>query len=118
MEFEKVNLRGSQFEEAPAHGGIGRVRVARLAERDDLASRCNFIDYAVVPPGASIGDHRHASDEEEFYLVLAGRALLRRGSELIPLAAGDLVRNPPGGLHGLRNDGPDDVELFVFELGV
>jgi mannose-6-phosphate isomerase-like protein (cupin superfamily) len=32
--------------------------------------------------------------------------------------AGDLVRNPPGQLHGLRNEGSEEVELFVFELEV
>jgi mannose-6-phosphate isomerase-like protein (cupin superfamily) len=118
MVFDRVNLDSLPLVERTAHGGVGSIRMARVAERGELTGGCNFVDYAVVPPGASIGEHRHAVDEEELYLVLSGTALMRRGSELIPLRAGDLVRNPPGELHGLRNQGSEDVELFVFELEV
>jgi mannose-6-phosphate isomerase-like protein (cupin superfamily) len=118
MPFDKANLRSLPLVEQPAHGGVGSIRMARVADRSDFAGGCNFVDYAVVPPGVSIGEHRHAPEEEELYLVLSGTALVSRGSELIPVRAGDLVRNPPGQLHGLRNEGSEEVELFVFELEV
>ena len=118
MPLGRVSLRALPLDEHPAHGGAGLVRVARVARRGDLAGRCNFIDYAVVPPGGSIGDHRHAAGEEELYLVLAGSAVMRLDGEEVRVGPGDLVRNRPGGVHSLRNDGPGDVELFVFELEV
>jgi mannose-6-phosphate isomerase-like protein (cupin superfamily) len=116
--LDRVNLRTLQLADQPAHAGTGYIRFARIAQRGDVVGACNFIDYAIVPPGASIGDHRHAVNEEEFYLVLSGTAVMRRESELVSVRAGDFIRNPPGGLHGLRNEGPEDVELFVFELEV
>jgi mannose-6-phosphate isomerase-like protein (cupin superfamily) len=101
-----------------AHGGDGLVNAVRIARAGDLAGACDFIDYAEVPPGTSIGDHRHGPDEEEFYLILAGRGLLRLEDRTGEVAAGHLIRNPPGGLHGLRTIGDEPLKLFVFQLSV
>jgi mannose-6-phosphate isomerase-like protein (cupin superfamily) len=99
-----------------AHGGDGEIRFARIAEAAAFAGGCNFVDYAELPPGASIGRHRHGDDEEELYLVLEGNGVLWRDGEQIAVRAGDLVRNRPGGEHGLRNTGPSLLRLFVIEL--
>jgi len=104
--------------EVRAHGGEGRIRFARIADAAALAGGCNFIDYAEVPPGASIGLHRHAEDEEELYLVLDGEGQMWRDGNSFAVRPGDLVRNPPGGEHGLRNTGETPIRLFVFELRV
>src|SRR5439155_23815660 len=95
-----------------------RIKVCRIADGASLAGGCNSIDLAIVPPGSTIGRHRHATNEEEFYLVRAGRARMYRNGEEITVGPGDLVRNPPGGEHGLRALGPDPVRLFVFEVRV
>jgi quercetin dioxygenase-like cupin family protein len=98
-----------------AHGGEGRIAASRIQGPlpDD---GCRYIDYAQLPPGTSIGDHTHPGDEEEFYLVLSGHGRMRLGPETFPVSAGDLLRNPPGGTHGLRNTGPVPLELFVFAV--
>jgi mannose-6-phosphate isomerase-like protein (cupin superfamily) len=101
-----------------AHGGDGLINAVRIARAGDMAGACDFIDYAEVPPGTSIGDHRHGPHEEEFYLILAGRGLLRLEDQTREVSAGDLIRNPPGGLHGLRNGGDEPLKLFVFQLAV
>jgi mannose-6-phosphate isomerase-like protein (cupin superfamily) len=98
-----------------AHGGTGEIEVARLVA-DDGPGGLNFIDLAVVPPGCGIGVHRHAQDEEEYYLVLEGSALMSLGGDEVRVEPGDLIRNPPGGAHGLFNDGEVPVRLFVFEV--
>ena len=116
--FSRCNLGALRLTQVRAHGGEGVIDFCRVADASALAGGCNFIDLAVVPPGATIGRHRHAPDEEEFYLVLSGRAeMYRDGQELI-VGPGDLVRNPPGSEHGLRALGPDPVRLFVFEVRV
>jgi quercetin dioxygenase-like cupin family protein len=95
------------------------VHAARIAQQVDLRGGCNFIDYVELPPGTSIGDHRHSPTEEEFYLVLDGTGLMRLEADTFPVTAGDLVRNPPGGLHGMTNtDRQALLRLFVFELAV
>jgi mannose-6-phosphate isomerase-like protein (cupin superfamily) len=114
--LDRCNLRELPLAEVCAHGGEGRIRFARIAT--DLAGSCNFIDYAEVPPGASIGRHRHAGDEEELYLVLDGEGRMWRNGEEFSVGGGDLVRNPPGGEHGLVNTGDRPLRLFVFELRV
>lgn len=101
-----------------AHRGRGTIRAVRIARAADLAGACDFIDYAELPPGTTIGDHRHGPLEEEYYLVLDGSGLLRLEEEVIPVTSGDLVRNPPGGLHGLRNTSTEPLRLFVFQLAV
>jgi mannose-6-phosphate isomerase-like protein (cupin superfamily) len=101
-----------------AHGGDGLVNAVRIARAGDVAGACDFIDYAEVPPETSIGDHRHGPHEEEFYLILAGTGLLRLEDDDFQVAAGHLVRNPPGGLHALRNTGAGPLKLFVFQLAV
>lgn len=116
--LDRCNLRELSLAEVTAHAGEGLIRFARVADAAALAGGCNFIDYAEVPPGASIGRHRHADDEEELYLVLDGEAHMWRDGESFAVRAGDLVRNPPGSEHGLCNTGDVPVRLFVFELRV
>ncbi|MGQ4619740.1 cupin domain-containing protein [Nocardia sp. R7R-8] len=101
-----------------AHFGDGEVLAKRIVTGADLAGGCNFIDYVEIPPGVSIGDHRHTEAEEEFYLFLSGAGLMRLEDDVFEVAAGDLVRNKPNGLHGLTNNGPEIIRLFVFELAV
>jgi mannose-6-phosphate isomerase-like protein (cupin superfamily) len=116
--LDRCNLGEVVLADVRAHGGEGRIRFARLAEASALAGSCNFIDYAEVPPGSSIGRHRHGADEEELYLVLEGEGQMWRDGELFPVRAGDLVRNRPGGEHGLENTGSAPLRLFVVELRV
>ena len=114
--FVRCNLGELALSEVRAHGGDGEIRFARIAEAAAFAGGCNFVDYAELPPEASIGRHRHGDQEEELYLVLEGSGLLWRDGDQLVVRAGDLVRNRPGGEHGLRNTGIGVLRLFVIEL--
>ncbi len=116
--FDRCNLGRLSLENIQAHDGDGLIRFVRVADRDALLGGCNFIDFAELPPGTSIGPHTHAGSEEEFYLVLEGAGRMVRNGEVFQVAAGDLIRNPPGGTHSLRNTGPGPLRIFVFELEV
>lgn len=116
--FRRCNLFAVRLREEIAHGGEGLIEAARLATREELAGGCEFLDYAVLAPGTSIGDHRHPAHEEEYYLVLAGTGVMRLEADTFEVAAGDLVRNPAGGLHGLTNTGREPLSLFIFALDV
>jgi mannose-6-phosphate isomerase-like protein (cupin superfamily) len=118
LQFEKCNLDQVPMSNVCAHGGEGLIRFNRLAESNQLDGPCNFIDLAELPPGVSIGRHRHKQSEEEFYLVLSGEGTMYRNGEEFAVRTGDLIRNPPGGEHGLINSGEDPLRIFVFELGV
>jgi mannose-6-phosphate isomerase-like protein (cupin superfamily) len=116
--FSRCNLFALPLTRVQAHGGDSSIEFCRIAEGGALAGACNFIDFAVIPPGATIGRHRHAANEEEFYLVIEGQAQLYRDGQELTLGPGDLVRNAPGGEHGLRAIGAHPVRLFVFEVHV
>jgi mannose-6-phosphate isomerase-like protein (cupin superfamily) len=116
--FDRDNLDRVELAPIRAHGGEGLIRFARIVDRAGLAGGCNFIDLAELPPGTSVGSHTHASTEEEFYLVLSGAGEMTRNGEVFPVQPGDLIRNPPGGTHALRNTGSQPLKIFVFELAV
>jgi mannose-6-phosphate isomerase-like protein (cupin superfamily) len=116
--FDRENLNALTLAPTRAHQGDGRIRSARVAGAEAFESAVNFVDYAELPPGTSIGRHRHGHDEEELYLVLSGEGLLWRDGQTARVGAGDLVRNTPGGAHGLENPGPETLRLFVIELQV
>lgn len=116
--FERCNLDRLDLSEAQAHGGEGLIRFARLVDRTGMVGACNFIDLAELPPKTSIGSHTHAGSEEEFYLVLSGTGEMTRNGQVFEVEAGDLIRNPPGGTHSLRNTGERSLKIFVFELEV
>ena len=116
--LDRVNLAAVALSETVAHAGVGAIRFSRLADASATDGTCNFIDLAVLPPGSSIGRHRHGPDEEEFYLVLEGTGSMWRDGVEFPVGPGDLVRNLPGGSHGLVNTGGVDLRVFVFEVKV
>ena len=116
--FDRLNLDEVPLSDTQAHGGEGLIRFARLCHEGQSSGLCHFIDLAEIPPGSSIGRHRHGPDEEEFYLVLKGQGVMWRNGEEFPVRAGDLIRNPPSGEHSLYNSGPDPLRIFVFEVSV
>ena len=99
------------------HGGLGTILAHRLFTRRPGTAGAEFIDLAVLPPGTSIGRHRHGADRET-YVVLSGSGLMFRDGQEFRVGAGDVVVNRPHGEHGLVNDGDVDLRLFVFEEGL
>jgi len=98
------------------HDGEGVVRVSDVFE--NFATPVQFFHYTVLPPGTSIGTHEHGNDEE-FYVVLAGTGEMKLGGENHQVIAGDVIKNPPYGTHGLRNTSDtDDLQILVFEVKV
>ncbi|MFB7938046.1 cupin domain-containing protein [Streptomyces sp. NPDC056049] len=109
------------------HDGIGTIHVHRAFDRMRAPAGVAFIDLVVMPPGTSIGTHRHG-DDEETYVILSGRGRMVVDGEEFAVGPGDVVVNRPYGEHGLTNDsGTDsdsdsaggtgtDLHLLVFEL--
>lgn len=112
-----LRLDAVVLEQVQAHGGAGEIGFHRLLDAAAFASDCHFVDYAVLPPGASIGIHTHGADEE-IYLVLEGHGVMHVDGHEFPVGPGSVVTNRAGGTHGLRNDGEGALRLFVVEIGV
>jgi quercetin dioxygenase-like cupin family protein len=112
-----VNLNGLPLESVTAHGGDGKILFHRPFDGDAFEGPWNFVDYAVLPPGSSIGLHSHG-DNEELYLVLEGSGTMQLDGRELRVEKGSLVLNRRGGSHGLRNDGDVPLKLFVVEVAI
>ncbi|MFC3799646.1 cupin domain-containing protein [Cohnella sp. GCM10012308] len=97
------------------HDGEGPMEFARVCTDEDFGVPIDFVDYAVLPPGSAIGLHQHRGNEE-FYLILKGSGSMQIGDSRFAVKAGDLILNPDGSTHGLRNCGSDDIHLFVVQV--
>ncbi len=106
-----------QFEPVVAHDGIGQILSRRVSTADD-GRAYDFVDFTIVPPGASIGIHSHAEDNEELYVILSGRAEMTLDGQTLHVAAGDVVVNRAGGCHGLINTGALPVRMVVVQVPV
>ncbi|MGW6394743.1 cupin domain-containing protein [Streptomyces sp. NPDC055103] len=109
-----VNLRHLLSPKPHDHGGAGTILAHRIFARGEGAG-ADFIDLAVLPPGTSIGRHRHGHDRET-YVVLSGGGVMYRDGEAFRVEAGDVIPNEPFGEHGLSNDTDTELALLVFEV--
>ena len=100
--------------EQNCHGGEGTVKVARIFEK--FETPIQFFHYTILPPGSSIGVHKHG-DNEEFYTVLEGSGEMEVDGEKQAVSAGAVIKNKPFGTHGLKNTSDtEDLKILVFEV--
>jgi len=100
--------------EANCHDGEGTIKVVEIY--DKFSTKMQFFHYTVLPPGTTIGSHKHENDEE-FYVVLEGCGEMEVGGKTQPVSAGDVIMNEPFGTHGLKNTSDsEDLKILVFEV--
>jgi mannose-6-phosphate isomerase-like protein (cupin superfamily) len=102
------------FERVRAHGGANEISFARVLER--AGGPLRFIDLSVLAPGADIGCHTHSHDNEELYVVVAGRGLMSLDGAEFEVQPGDVILNRAGGSHGLTNTGNEELRIVVIEV--
>lgn len=105
---------GSRFQRGRAHGGEREISFARVLER--ASGPLRFVDLAVLAPGADIGFHTHADDNEELYVVVEGRGLMSLDGDRFEVQPGDVILNRAGGSHGLKNIGGSELRIVVIEV--
>lgn len=96
-----------------ARGGLGECGGALAFREDELASDLTAVGVTVVPPGCSVGLHPHP-DLEEVWIVTAGGGIVTVDGGEQRVRPGDVILNPPGGSHGLLNDGEEDLIFLAF----
>jgi len=102
------------FESVRAHGGERDISFARVLARNRGAIR--FIDLSVLGPGADIGCHTHDADNEELYVVVSGKGLMTLDDREFEVGPGHVILNRPGGTHGLKNIGAEELRIVVIEV--
>jgi mannose-6-phosphate isomerase-like protein (cupin superfamily) len=98
-----------------AHEGVGRVRTARVLTASD-GSNYRFVDLTEIPPGNSVGIHRHDHGDEEVYVIISGHGRMRVENDEVDVEPGDVIVNPPGGTHGLANTGSEPLRMVVLDV--
>lgn len=98
-------------EEFWAHEGLGMIKYRRLWGLEDFTTKFGFVDHCVVPPGTSVGYHRHDT-VQECYLIIRGEGVMKVDGEVGRVVPGDCVPNRLGGSHGLINGGAEPVEFI------
>ena len=95
------------------HDGEGTIKLVEVF--DKFTTKMQFLHYDVMPPGTSIGSHKHGADEE-FYIILEGTGEMEVAGKIQPVRAGDVIMNEPFGTHGLKNTSDTDMKILVFEV--
>lgn len=99
------------------HKGKGTILFRRVWNNQDFQTKWSFVDHTILPPGTSIGLHKHG-ENEEMYIILRGQGIMTVDGEEREIGAGDMILNGPWGTHGLRNDSQEDLEILVIEVGL
>jgi len=101
--------------EEHCHGGKGSVLFRRLLDNSAFAGMVDFVDFTVIPPGSTIGEHGHHGNEE-MYLIVSGEPLMTVNGESRRLARGAVSVVHSGQRHQLVNDTKEDVVIFVVQV--
>lgn len=89
-------------------GGAGEVTVRHHLKPEEITARTRLCAELTLPPGASIGVHDHA-DEDEIYIIQKGRGVMTDGGKEFTVEAGDAILTGQGASHSIRNSGAEDL---------
>lgn len=94
-------------------GGQGAVSIRHCFEKEEMKANVRLCSRLTLPPGVSIGTHRH-ENEDEVFIITAGTGVLDDGTTETPVQAGDAILTGKGESHAIRNCGDDDLEIVAM----
>ena len=94
------------------HGGKGTVQYRRALPPEVFFTNWAYVDHVLLPPGASVGRHRHEG-VEEFWYVMAGQGSAAVNRETAPIRKGDAVPVLLSDIHSFENTGGEPLEFMV-----
>jgi len=101
------DLKWTYEEEAAAAGG-SPIPI----NTPNLEVRVILLEPGVYPPY-----HAHHTEMDEGYLIYGGRGLIHNGGETFHIEKGNVLLNPRGGMHHMKNIGGDGLIEFNFRGG-
>ena len=98
------------------HEGSGDCHARLVLSKPDSQLGLLWMHDDTLPPGATIGEHRH-DDNEELYYVLEGHGTMILDGQRSPIGAGDVSVVHPGHTHGIENSNDSAMRLLVVCVG-
>lgn len=89
----------------------GKDSAQLLWPKNDPEAQVTITRVAMQPKAIS-ERHSHAVSEQTWIVEQGTATLLMNAEETMPIKAGDVVRTPPGVVHGVKNTG-DDVFIYL-----
>lgn len=94
-------------------GGKGKVTFQHLFPKEEIKAKTRLCARLILPPGASIGPHRH-DGEDELFVVIRGSGVIDDGKTRTAVGAGDAILTGNGESHSLENSGSDPLEVLAL----
>jgi mannose-6-phosphate isomerase-like protein (cupin superfamily) len=94
-----------------SHGGKGDYFVRTLLDKVP-GSAFKYVRDLILYPGSTIGEHLHSGDEEVYFIVSGTGVMVVDGEKQV-VSPGSAILTSSGSSHGLRNEGADDLRVFV-----
>jgi mannose-6-phosphate isomerase-like protein (cupin superfamily) len=107
--IKQVNTQTTETREH-MRGGTGTVTIRHYFTKDELNPRCRLCALLTLPPGASIGLHEHAA-EDEIYIVNSGTGIITDTGADRPIGPGDAILTGNGASHAVRNNGSTELVI-------
>ena len=70
------------------------------------------ISWTTLPPGASIGVHKHEKNEDAYIVIAGSGVFIDADGRETPIRAGDVTIARKGESHGMRNTGSEALVIL------
>jgi len=97
------------------HGGKGLIGSRTIWDWRDFRNNYGYLTHYLMPPGTSIGYHRH-DGIEEVYIVMNGNGRITADDQAADVCPGDAVLNGLGGSHGIYNNTNEFLEILAVAV--
>jgi len=88
--------------------GHGQVQVCHYFSKDEFGAQCRLCAQLTIAPGASIGMHEHAG-EDEVFIIQKGKGLVIDNGQYVQVEAGDAILTGKGSNHSIKNTGAENL---------
>ena len=96
-------------------GGSGSVEILHVFRTEELRGRVRLVARLRLAQGASIGLHRHDSEEEIFYII-AGAGLVNDDGRVTRVKPEDATLTGGGASHSIENQQAEPLEIMAVIL--
>jgi mannose-6-phosphate isomerase-like protein (cupin superfamily) len=108
------NLQDDYYE---MHEGKGWISCYGYFRSDSFTTRWESAGQCFIPPGSSIGYHRHDTIEEIYY-ILSGSGRLTVDDETFDVRRGDCIPCFMHSSHGIYNNDSTELSFLVFQFSM